>query len=276
MIPARLYTVLLLILQFHELITHYFSCHAAMEAYAVATSRNLPDPHPIYKLLHPHFRFTMAINSKARATLINNGGIIDMLSSIGGPGKVQLMRRGSKVYSVYSTNIKRSVKERGVADPIQLPGYFYRDDGLKVWNALEEFIRSVLNEFYSNDDSVKADTELQNWAEDIHVNGFPGYFGASDGHSFPKQIQTKEDLVDICTLVAFTGSAQHAAVNFGQYDIYGFVPNAPFEMRLPPPTKKGVTSLQKLIDTLPDSESSRMAIVMTHLLSQYSQNEVGA
>ena len=261
-------------LQFHELVTHYFSCHAAMEAYAVATSRNLPDPHPIYKLLHPHFRYTMAINSSARATLINDGGIIDQFFSIGGAGKVQLMQRGSKVYSVYWTNIKRNVKERGVADPNQLPGYFYRDDGLKVWNAMEDYIRSVLNEFYSTDDSVKADTELQNWAKDIHVHGFPGYFGASDGHGFPKQIQTKEELVDVCTQIAFTGSAQHAAVNFGQYDLYGFVPNSPFEMRLPPPTKKGVTSLQKLIDALPDSDSSGKAISTTYLLSQYSRDEV--
>ena len=63
--------------QFHQLSTHYFSCHAAMEAYAVATMRTLPDAHPINKLLRPHFRYTMAINSRARATLINDGGIID-------------------------------------------------------------------------------------------------------------------------------------------------------------------------------------------------------
>ena len=54
-----------------------------MEAYAVATMRNLPDPHPVYKLLRQHFRYTMAINTSARASLINNGGIIDELFAIG-------------------------------------------------------------------------------------------------------------------------------------------------------------------------------------------------
>ena len=54
-----------------------------MEAYAIATMRNLPDPHPVYKLLRQHFRYTMAINTSARASLINNGGIIDQLFAIG-------------------------------------------------------------------------------------------------------------------------------------------------------------------------------------------------
>ena len=159
-------------------------------------------------------------------------------------------------------------------DPNQLPGYFYRDDGLKVWIAMEDYVRGVVGEFYRDDQRVKGDAELQKWAEDIHVNGFPGYYGASDGHGFPKQIETKDELVELCTLIAFTGSAQHAAVNFGQYSIYSFVPNAPFEMRQPPPTKKGVTDIQKLLDTLPDSESSGKGISITQLLSEYSSDEV--
>ena len=81
--------IIIISLQFHQLSIHYFSCHAAMEAYAVATIRNLPDPYPILKLLCPHFRYTMAINTAARATLIDDGGIIDYLFAIGDPGVVE-------------------------------------------------------------------------------------------------------------------------------------------------------------------------------------------
>lgn len=43
--------------------------------------------HPIYRLLHPHFRYTMEINALARQALINAEGIIERCFS---PGKYSL------------------------------------------------------------------------------------------------------------------------------------------------------------------------------------------
>ena len=261
-------------MQFHQASTHYLSCHAAMEAYGVATMRNLPDPHPVYKLLRPHFRYTMAINSRARASLINRGGIIDKIFAIGGDGKEELFRRAAQAYSVHWTNIKRSIKERGVDDPDKLPGYYYRDDGLKIWNALEKFVHSIVDEFYPSDSAVQEDKELQHWAQDIHTNAFPGYNGTPDGHGFPQSLNTKEELVEYCTLIIFTGSGQHSSINFGQYDIYGYIPNAPVGMRKPPPEEKGKTCYKDLLDSLPNESDTVYAITTANLLSQYSQDEV--
>ena len=72
----------------------------------------------------------------------------------------------------------------------------------------------------------------------------------------------------------FTGSAQHASVNFRQYYIYQYVPNAPFGVRRPPPVEKGVANLQDLLETLPEQETTVKSIGTTHLLSQYSEAEV--
>lgn len=240
----------------------------------MATMRNLPDPHPIFKLLRPHFRYTMAINSRARATLINDGGIIDNLFAIGGPGKNELVKRFSALYSVHWTNIVKNVKQRGVDSPDKLPGYYYRDDGIKIWKAIEKFVGQFIDNFYESDEEVKTDTELQNWAEEIHTTAFPGYFGAEDGHGFPKQISSKQELTEHCTLIIFTGSAQHASINFGQYDIYGFVPNAPTTLRHTPPTRKGVADYVHLLHTLPNKHDAAKQIFVSHLLSRYSRDEV--
>ena len=238
--------------------------------------RNLPDAHPVHKLLQPHFRYTMAINTKAREKLIGDDGVLDSVFSIGGEGRRRLMRIAGKAYSIHWTNIKRSVKERGVDDPDLLPGYYYRDNGLKIWEAIEAFSNGIINEFYAVDSDVASDMELQNWATDIYVNGFQGHQGGDQGHGFPMVIETKAHLVELCTLIIFTGSAQHAAVNFGQYDMYSFCPNAPTCLRNPPPTVKGKADMQTLLDTLPDKENAALLAAMTNLLSQYSKDEVFA
>ena len=134
--------------------------------------------------------------------------------------------------------------------------------------------RHIINEFYQSDDDIKQDEELQKWAYDIHTNGFPSSFGEPEGHGFPSSISSREELRDLCTLIMFTGSAQHASVNFMQYYIYQYVPNSPFGVRRPPPVKKGIADYEELLESLPEHKSAMLGIGTTHLLSQYSETEV--
>ena len=244
-----------------------------MEAYGVATMRNLPDAHPVYKLLQPHFRYTMSINSAARATLINRNGIIAQYFSIGSDGLEELMKRSATAHRVQWTNIKKNIKERGVGNKVQLPGYYYRDDGIRVWDALEDYVREIIDLYYKSDEDVQTDTELEQWAREMHEIAFPGFNGAPDGHGFPKKMRTKAELVEYCTLIMFTGSTQHAAVNFGQFDIYGYTPNAPIGMRKEPP-KRGNVLYHDLMEYLPDISTAAMATTITFSLAQFSPDEV--
>lgn len=240
----------------------------------MATARNLPTAHPINKLLLPHFRYTMAINTRARVTLINDGGILDILFATGEKGRIELFKRASKIYSVDRTNIKKDVEARGVDNAEQLPGYYYRDDGLKIFGAIEEYVSGVVKTFYQNDEDVIADTELQNWVGDIYNTAFPSYFGGKQGHDFPAKIATRDMLIERCTVIIFTGSGQHSSVNFGQYTMYGFAPNAPFTVRRPPPTVKGMANHEVLMETLPDKFTAQGSIGVTYLLAQFSSDEV--
>ncbi len=74
----------------------------------------------------------------------------------------------------------------------------------------------------------------------------------------------------------FTGSCQHAAVNFGQYVIFSYVPNAPFAVRQPPPEAKGMSDYNRLLHTLPDEATTVSSITITYALSQYSPDEVSS
>ena len=238
----------------------------------MATMRNLPDAHPVNKLLRPHFRYTIAINTRARSSLINEGGVIDQIFSIGGQGKVDLFKRASEAYTVDITNIKQSIEERGLES---VPKFYYRDDGLKLWEYFESFASTIIDEFYKSDSEVNDDEELKKWADDLYTNGFPKYKGSSPGRGFPKHITSKSELMKQCTRIMFTGSCQHAAVNFGQYVIYSYVPNAPFTVRLPP-AEKGKSSNITLIKTLPVEATAVISISTVYTLSQYSPDEVRA
>ena len=68
------------------MITHLLRTHLCMEPVAVASYRQLPTIHPLWKLLAPHIRGIMAINTLGRDILISSGGIADQLLSIGGGG----------------------------------------------------------------------------------------------------------------------------------------------------------------------------------------------
>ena len=62
----------------------------------------------------------------------------------------------------------------------------------------------------------------------IGIHGIPG-----NG-----RLNQLDDVIMICTCVMFTCTAQHAAVNFSQYEEFGFPPNYPALLHGQPPADK--------------------------------------
>lgn len=48
-----------------------------MEPFILAAHRQLSAMHPVFRLLHPHMRYTLEINALARQSLINADGVIE-------------------------------------------------------------------------------------------------------------------------------------------------------------------------------------------------------
>ncbi|ROI42825.1 Hydroperoxide isomerase ALOXE3 [Anabarilius grahami] len=71
-------------------------------------------------------------------------------------------------------------------------------------------------------------------------------------------------------MVIFTASAQHAAVNNGQFDFGGWMPNYPSALRKPPPKEKGHTTEDTILETLPDVSTTVNGMAVLRLLSKDS------
>lgn len=255
----------------HEVVVHLLHTHLVMEVFAVASARQLHPDHPLGALLRPHYRYTMAINDAARRKLLAPGGPIDKTLAAGAAGSLELLGRAWAEWSYADMHPIEDLKRRGVMDADALPRYDYREDVQALWAALHAFVSGYLALFYPDEASVAADTELQAWARELaagdggRIRGFPGAGGIGD----------LALLADVVTQIIYTASAGHAAVNNGQYDMFGYVPNVPGALYAPAPTNKCSASEDELMRALPGFGASAQQILMVHLLSEPSDEPLG-
>lgn len=251
----------------HQLNVHLLRTHLLAEVFTVSLLRNVPMVHPLYKLLVAHTRYTLQINLLARQKLISEDGYFTKFSAAGGEGMITILQRSLSSITYTSLCIPDDIKERGVES---VPNYFYRDDGLKLWDIIYRFVKGVLTHYYKDDDEVQQDTELQDYIQDIFVHGFL----SNKDTGIPQSFNTVDELVKFVTMVMFTCSAQHSAVNAGQLDYGGWTPNTPISLQLPPPTKKGTATEDTLLKTLPDVNTTVYGLVTMWLLSTQSTDFV--
>ncbi|MCO7224236.1 lipoxygenase family protein [Pleionea sp. CnH1-48] len=200
---------------YHELFVHLARTHLMIEAFVVATRRQLADTHPINILLLPHFEGTLSINKSAASSLIAEGGQIDHLFA----GKIEVTQKSAGAdrlaYDFYANMLPENLKRRGLSDPEVLPDYPYRDDGLSVWRAIHQWVTDYCGVYYTNEGELVEDYELAAWCDALINEGKVVGF---------KPIKSIEQLVDVLTMVIFTASAQHAAVNFPQGSLMTYAP----------------------------------------------------
>ncbi|XP_078527062.1 hydroperoxide isomerase ALOXE3-like [Lissotriton helveticus] len=245
---------------FHLLLTHFFA-----EVFCISTLRQLPMAHPLYKLLIPHHRYTLQINTLGRERLIGPGGTFDTSTAIGVAGLIELISRDMQSVTYTSLCIPDNLKSREVES---LPNFYYRDDGLKIWSAIESYVSGIVDCYYKGDESIQKDQELQAWVGEI----FKECFLERKSSGVPSLLQTRAELTKYLTMVIFTSSAQHAAVNGGQYDFI-WLPNSPGALRQPPPKTKGTVTLESVLEKiLPDVGTTTSLMVAVRVLSKEPGN----
>ncbi|KAL2933123.1 Linoleate 13S-lipoxygenase 3-1 chloroplastic [Bienertia sinuspersici] len=268
----------------HQLYHHWLRTHASLEPFILATHTQLSVMHPIYKLMEPHMRYTLHINAIARQSLINSDGVIEACFT---PGRYSMLISAAayKDWRFDLEGLPSDLIQRGIAVPdstqphglrLLLKDYPYAADGLLIWEAIENWVRDYVNHYYEDSSLVSEDRELQAWYyEAVHV----GHADVSDADWWP-ELNTKDDLVKIVTTLIWLASAQHAALNFGQYPYGGYIANRPVLMRhlIPDENDPGFASFmsdpQKFyLSALPSVLQTSKFIAVIDNLSTHSLDE---
>ncbi|KAJ8265996.1 hypothetical protein GJAV_G00123960 [Gymnothorax javanicus] len=249
--------------QCHQLLTHLLYTHLLGEVYCTATLRRLPEVHPLYQLLMPHLWTTLQINIQARQTLLAPGGVFDKSTAVGLEGLPVLLRKGTEQLRYSSLCVPEDLSDRGVRG---LPINYYSQDALRVWDALHRFVASWIDLYYPTDGDVQQDSELQTWIQEIFTHGALG----KSETGFPLAFQSKTEVAKFATMVIFSASALHAAVNFSQADFTLWMPNSPAAMARPPPQCKGSLNMEELLSFLPPANATCSVLTTTMLLSRPS------
>ncbi|XP_027140087.1 hydroperoxide isomerase ALOXE3 [Larimichthys crocea] len=244
----------------HQSVYHLMNTHQLAGVFTVATLRSFPAIHPLYKLLIPHVRYTLQINTMARKYIFGPDEILSR-SSLGYDGMIALMRKALSEMTYSSLCLPENITARGLES---IPNFYYRDDGLKLWNIINSFVRAVVEYYYPSDSEVCKDTELQEWISEIFTHGFLGNKDAG----FPAGFNTVEEVIKFITMVIFKVTGQHAAVNSGQFDYCSWVPNGSLLLHKPPPTTKGQSSMKTILETLPNVGETVSFAAMVWVLSK--------
>lgn len=253
---------------YHEAITHLGRTHLTVEPFIVAAHRQFGPSHPLNVLLQPHFDGTLAINHLARLKLISPDGVVDRLLG----GKISVML-GLSAWGVQGHAFKDHLppadfRRRGVDDTSTLPSYSYRDDALLHWDAIREWVATYVRCFYRSDEEVAVDHEVTGWLTEVSCKTGGRLTGVEPS-------RTLAELVDVTALVIFTASAQHAAVNFPQFDIMSYAPAMPLAGYAPAPTtKKGATEADYMAN-LPPRDQAALQMNTGHMLGTAHYTRLG-
>ena len=207
--------------QVGQVVQHLAYTHFLTEPFAMAMHRCLTPSHPIHKLLKEHLKFIFACNTLGRVILFAPGGSIDNTLAIGHGsggatgkkgGVLELIMKAFKDFTFDNMNYVEDLKKRDVMD---LPNFHHRDDSIKLWDAIQEYVTAMVDNYYGTDVDVLRDWELVFWVKDIFENGFGKMKGVkAPSLGFPSTISSKVELVDYLQKLIFTATVRHTFINF--------------------------------------------------------------
>ena len=247
----------------HEIGAHLTLSHIVSEVACVITHDTLPKQHPIFQLLMPHFYLTLPLNDNARSNLVPKF----MASCLTAFDTEQCFALAAKIYKDWSFEshyAPNDIKARGVED---LPPsvYPYTSTANATWKATHVYVKAVLDLCSRASSSfVHEDTAILEWIAQMQIH-MPG---------FPKKVSSVDDLANALTMIIFTATHQHAAVNYFQKKYMAFYPAAVGFLAVPDLTMD-VTKMDEasLLASTPKPATGRVQTAMVNMLSDPPEHD---
>jgi arachidonate 15-lipoxygenase len=258
---------------FNEAVSHLGRTHLFIEPFIIATHNQLSPTHPLFILLTPHFEGTLAINDAAQRILIAPFSLVDrnLSGSIDQSRVFAVKAAQSYQLNINASTLPQTLARRGVDDTSSLPDYPYRDDALLLWGAINQWVEDYVNHYYTSDAAVQGDAELQNWVAELvaHDGGRLNNVGAAN------RISTRAQLVELVTLICFTASVQHAAVNYPQATIMTYTPAMSLAGYSPAPAPQEGYSESAFLKFLPPLDRAKSQLDILYLLGSVYYTRLG-
>ncbi|WP_410210130.1 lipoxygenase family protein [Aquirhabdus sp.] len=251
---------------YHEMYVHLARTHLVSEAFCIATPRHLAPTHPLNVLLTPHLEGSLFINTLAALVLMEPGGFVDVLFAAPISDLQKSAGADRLGFDFYAHMLPTDLANRKVDNVNTLPHYPYRDDALLVWNAIAQWAQDYINIYYTSDADVVNDRELVAWTNEIISSGKLNGF---------KAITSRQQLTDVITMVIFTASAQHAAVNFSQPSIMTYAPAIAAHSSASVPANSSVANEQAWLAMMPSMLAAEEKLVIYNILGGVYHGQLG-
>lgn len=256
-----------------DFLHHLGMTHMLMAAFIMATRRCLAPNHPLTVLLTPHFELTLFINESAQHGLNVTDSNTNVTANIMGgtvPSVLAMTARAVSEQDISEWMLPERLAAAGTDDPAVLKIFPYRDFGLRHWAALRKWVKRYVQVYYSDDQAVTDDPELQAWVQELESSDGGRLRGVGDGG----RLRTRERLIDLVTLVIYSGTVEHASANFPLAQVGIYAPVAPYALYGPSP-KDTLATQEDYFKMLPPLESALQQQVLGHVVGNTIWGQLG-
>lgn len=214
-----------------HLIKKRLKAHLYLDAPCTLVEKYFSEYHPIYQLIRQHCRASLETNKLFEIKLFGRSAPIYKVLSIDYSSALEMLNKEYEKMSFEDLNLLTDLKRRGVDDKDKLPYYPYRDDGLLLYEKLDEFVDAYIDAYYDNDEEVVSDVELQELVNELSADGKKGAFGGKGMvKELPATIESKATLRKVLATLLWAFTGQHTATTYPLLEYGGFVPNAPHRL----------------------------------------------